>query len=36
MVARYAWRRQNGRQAGEMRLTPQDGRIIKKLVVTFG
>ena len=35
VVARYAWLRENGKQAGEMRLTPQNGRI-KKLVVTFG
>jgi steroid Delta-isomerase len=35
VVARYAWLRDHGKQAGEMRLTPQNGRI-KKLVVTFG
>lgn len=35
VVARYAWLRDHGKQAGEMRLTRQDGRI-KKLVVTFG
>jgi steroid Delta-isomerase len=35
IVARYAWLRDHGKQAGEMRLTPQNGRI-KKLVVTFG
>jgi steroid Delta-isomerase len=34
IVARYAWMR-DGRQAGEMRLTPRDGQI-GKLVVTFG
>ena len=34
VVARYAWLRDHGKQAGEMRLTRQDGRI-KKLVVTF-
>jgi steroid delta-isomerase len=34
IVARYAWLR-DGRQAGEMRLTPRDGQI-GKLVVTFG
>jgi hypothetical protein len=35
VVARYAWLRDHGRQAGEMRLTPRGGRI-QKLVVTFG
>jgi steroid delta-isomerase len=35
VVARYAWLRDEGRQAGEMRLTPRDGQI-EKLVVTFG
>jgi steroid Delta-isomerase len=35
VVARYAWLRDEGRQAGEMRLTPRDGQI-QKLVVTFG
>ncbi len=35
VVARYAWLREEGRQAGEMRLTPRDGQI-EKLVVTFG
>jgi steroid Delta-isomerase len=35
IVARYAWLREHGKQAGEMWLTPQDGRI-KRLVVTFG
>ena len=35
IVARYAWLREEGRQAGEMRLTPRDGQI-EKLVVTFG
>ena len=35
VLARYAWLRQNGRQAGEMRLTPHKG-LIRKLVVTFG
>jgi hypothetical protein len=34
-VGRYSWLRDEGRQAGEMRLTPRDGRI-QKLVVTFG
>ena len=34
VVARYAWRREEGRQAGEMRLTPREGQI-EKLVVTF-
>ena len=34
IVARYAWRRDNGRQAGEMRLSPRNGEI-QKLVVTF-
>ena len=34
VVARYAWLRNEGRQSGEMRLTPRDGRI-QKLVVTF-
>jgi len=35
VVARYAWRRDRGRQAGEMRLYPRNGRI-RRLVVTFG
>ena len=35
IVARYAWLRDHGRQAGEMRLTPRNGQI-QKLVVTFG
>ena len=35
VVARYAWRRDEGRQAGEMLLTPREDRI-QKLVVTFG
>jgi len=35
VVARYAWLRDEGRQAGEMFLTPRDGQI-QKLVVTFG
>ena len=35
VVARYAWLRDEGRQAGEMLLTPRDGQI-QKLVVTFG
>ena len=35
VVARYAWLRDEGRQAGEMLLTPRDDRI-QKLVVTFG
>ena len=35
IVAGYAWLREEGRQAGEMRLTPRDGQI-EKLVVTFG
>jgi hypothetical protein len=35
VVARYAWVRDEGRQAGEMLLTPRDDRI-QKLVVTFG
>ena len=34
VVARYAWLGDHGKQAGEMRLSRQDGRI-KKLVVTF-
>ena len=34
IVARYAWLRDEGRQSGEMRLTPRDGRI-QKLVITF-
>ena len=34
VVARYAWLRDEGRQSGEMRLTPREGRI-QKLVVTF-
>jgi hypothetical protein len=35
VVARYAWLRDEGRQAGEMLLTPRGDRI-QKLVVTFG
>jgi steroid Delta-isomerase len=35
LVARYAWLRDEGRQAGEMLLTPRDDEI-QKLVVTFG
>jgi len=35
VIARYAWRRDNRRQAGEMRLYPRN-RHIRKLVVTFG
>jgi steroid delta-isomerase len=35
VVARYAWLREDGRQAGEMLLTPRDDQI-QKLVVTFG
>jgi hypothetical protein len=35
VVARYAWLRDEGRQSGEMLLTPRDDRI-QKLVVTFG
>ena len=35
VIARYAWRRDEGKQAGEMRLHPRNGRI-SKLVVTFG
>jgi steroid Delta-isomerase len=35
VVARYAWLRDEGRQAGEMLLTPR-GDQIQKLVVTFG
>jgi steroid Delta-isomerase len=35
VVARYAWLRDDGRQAGEMLLTPRDDEI-QKLVVTFG
>jgi hypothetical protein len=35
IVARYAWLRDGGKQAGEMRLTPRGGRI-QKLIVTFG
>lgn len=34
LVARYAWVGQPGEPGGELRLTPQDGRITK-LVVTF-
>jgi steroid Delta-isomerase len=34
IVARYAWRRDEGRQAGEMRLSQRNGQI-QKLVVTF-
>ena len=35
VVARYAWLRDEGRQSGEMLLTPRGDRI-QKLVVTFG
>jgi steroid delta-isomerase len=35
IVARYGWLRDEGRQAGEMRLSPRNGRI-QKLIVTFG
>jgi steroid delta-isomerase len=35
IVARYAWLRDHGKPAGEMRVTPRNGRI-RKLVVTFG
>jgi hypothetical protein len=35
VVARYAWLRDEGRQSGEMLLTPRDDQI-QKLVVTFG
>jgi len=35
VIARYAWLRDQGKQAGEMRLHPRNGRI-SKLVVTFG
>lgn len=35
VVARYAWRRDGGKQAGELRLTPRGGEIAQ-LVVTFG
>ena len=34
VVARYAWKRDDGKQAGEMLLTPRDGKIAR-LVVTF-
>jgi len=34
IVARYAWRRDEGRQAGEMRISQRNGQI-QKLVVTF-
>jgi hypothetical protein len=34
IVARYAWLRDEGRQAGEMRLSQRNGQI-QKLVVTF-
>ena len=34
IVARYAWRRDEGKAAGDMRLLPRDGRIAR-LVVTF-
>ena len=34
IVARYAWLRDEGRQAGEMRLSERNGQI-QKLVVTF-
>jgi steroid delta-isomerase len=33
-VARYAWRRDEGRQAGEMRISQRNGQI-QKLVITF-
>lgn len=35
IVARYAWLADQGRQSGEMLLTPRDGEIAR-LVVTFG
>jgi hypothetical protein len=36
IVARYAWRKGNGKPAGEMRLTPgKDPNKIAKVVVTF-
>ncbi len=34
IVARYAWLRDEGRQAGEMRISQRNGQI-QKLVVTF-
>ena len=34
IVARYAWRRDEGRQAGEMRISQRNGQI-QKLVITF-
>jgi steroid Delta-isomerase len=34
VIADYAWRQDDGRRAGRMLLTPDDGRIAK-LVVTF-
>ena len=34
VVARYAWMRDGGKQAGELHLTPRDGEIAR-LVVTF-
>jgi hypothetical protein len=34
IVARYAWRRDVGRQAGEMRVSQRNGQI-QKLVITF-
>jgi hypothetical protein len=34
IVARYGWRRDEGRQAGEMRISQRNGQI-QKLVVTF-
>jgi RimJ/RimL family protein N-acetyltransferase len=34
LVARYAWKREAGREAGELLLTPRDGQIAR-LVVTF-
>src|SRR6188474_2452149 len=34
IVARYAWKRDEGKQAGEMHLTPRGGQIAR-LVVTF-
>ena len=34
VVARYAWKQDDGRQAGELYLTPRDGQVAR-LVVTF-
>ena len=34
IVARYAWLRDKGREAGEMRISQRNGQI-QKLVVTF-